>query len=308
MEFREIEYRLLLEYPVGSRLYGTHTETSDHDFSGVFIAPAEYYFGLHNVKEADFSIVDKETSGKNSKDAVDRKFYELRNFMRLAAACNPSILEHLFVPADQLILDTFYGNMLRKNYALFVHKGAYHRFLGYAYSQKKKMLVKLENKEQFEIIRTILLKANPKDTINHLKDDLKQFFKGEHIEVGDIKIPTGCLVKKALQVVEKRFANMTHRTKLVNEFGYDTKFASHLIRLTKEGIELLDTGKIVFPLVYADQILDIKKGKYELGQLLEIFDNLEVVIQKSFESTLLPKYADMKEIDKLCQTITRANL
>ena len=49
----------VLEYKVGSHLYGTNTPASDVDYSGVFVAPEEYYLGLDSVEEVDLSVVSK---------------------------------------------------------------------------------------------------------------------------------------------------------------------------------------------------------------------------------------------------------
>ena len=88
--------KIILETKVGSHLYGSNTEDSDVDFCGIFIPPKEYYLGFHSIKEIDLSVIDKLDTGKNSKDAVDRKLYELRHFCQLALQGNPNIIEVLF--------------------------------------------------------------------------------------------------------------------------------------------------------------------------------------------------------------------
>ena len=89
----------ILELKVGSHLYGTSTPESDIDFCGVFVAPKELYLGLQRVEEVDLSIISKKENGRNDKDAIDRKFYELRKYIKLAAENNPNIIEQLFVLA-----------------------------------------------------------------------------------------------------------------------------------------------------------------------------------------------------------------
>jgi len=299
MQFSEIENNIILEYPVGSHLYGTNTKDSDQDFSGIFIAPIDYYFGMKDVKEIDFSIASKHENGKNDKNAIDRKFYELKRFIKLAADNNPAIIEQLFVPLEILINSTFRGLAILNHKEIFLHKGLYQRFLGYAYSQKKKMIVKLDNHDKYEHVKKVLEEANPTDTLHHVKNILGKYFDKEHMAVGDIKIPLGVLNKKALSIINKRFSNMSHRKELIRKHGFDTKFGSHLIRLTLEGIELLETGNLVFPLKENKLIIDIKNGKYDLKVLLELFDELENRIKKAKDNSELPKKPDFDRINNL---------
>jgi len=303
MKFEDIQNNILLEYLVGSHLYGTNTPESDLDYSGVFVAPLDYYFGLKEVKEIDLSFKSKDENGKNNADAIDRRFYDIKRFVKLASDCNPTIIEQLFVDEKQLKINSPMGIKLLEHRHDFLHKGLYHRFLGYAYSQKKKMIVKLGNHKEFEFIKGILEKADPTDTLLHLKSDISKYFDKEHLRVGDIKIPLGVLNKKALSIVNKRFSNMSHRKELIRKHGYDLKFASHLIRLTLEGIELLETCDLIFPLKDKDLLLSIKKGDYNLNEILGMFDDLEENIKIALEKTDLPKYSDFKKLNNLTMEI-----
>jgi len=295
-----MEITPLLEYPIGSFLYGTNTENSDKDYAGVFVAEIDYYFGLKNIKEADMSIKSKDAYNKNTSEAIDKKFYELKRFINLAKDNNPTIIEQLFIPRDKLIYHNTNGLKLLEHKKDFLHKGLYYRFLGYAYSQKKKMIIKLDNYKDYEYVRDVIQNADPRDTLFHIRDKIKKFiFKDEHIKVGDIKIPMGILNKKALDILNKRFKNLSNRTILIKKYGYDTKFASHLIRLVLEGIELLKTKNLIFPLQQANYIKDIKKGKYGLDDVLNDFDKLEKQIKNVCENSDLPKYPDFNKLNKL---------
>ena len=112
------------------------------------------------------------------------------------------------------------------------------------------------------------------------------------------------MVKKVLAALTERLGKITNRHELVLKYGYDTKFASHLIRLLSEGGTLLQTGRIEFPLHDADFLLDIKKGKYELPKLLEIADEYEKKMADLKETSKLPDGPDMKAIDLLVMNIT----
>lgn len=70
----------------GSRAYGLATEASDTDLSGVFV-PAP--LALHGFREAPDQV----------EPSAERVLYEIRKFFRLAAACNPTVIEILFTDA-----------------------------------------------------------------------------------------------------------------------------------------------------------------------------------------------------------------
>jgi hypothetical protein len=59
---------------------------------------------------------------------------------------NPNMIDSLFVPLNCIIHSTKIGNRVRANRQIFLHKGAYHRFRGYAASQLHKMRTKSPDK------------------------------------------------------------------------------------------------------------------------------------------------------------------
>lgn len=79
----------------------------------------------------------------------------------------------------------------------------------------------------------------------------------------------------------------TNRPELIEEYGFDTKFAYHMLRLGIQGIELLETGKITLPMpenVRTD-LINVRTGGYTKDQVLswarELEDRLEGLIQTS---------------------------
>ena len=78
----------------------------------------------------------------------------------------------------------------------------------------------------------------------------------------------------------------------------DLKFASNLIQLAMEGIEILETGKIEFPLKYRGDILDIKNGKYSAEEIIEWSDSLLFDAEEALGKTDLPKKPRAKLIEE----------
>lgn len=115
----------------GSHAYGTNTLTSDEDFKGVAIPPLKYFYGYaERFEQAEFH---------HQKDGMDCVVYDLRKFMKLAADCNPSIIEVLFTDPSAHVLVTPLGEHLLEYRDLFVSKKAKHTFTGYAVSQLKRI-------------------------------------------------------------------------------------------------------------------------------------------------------------------------
>lgn len=108
----------------GSHAYGTNTPESDMDKKGVFIAPQSYYLGfLDRVEQIE------------EKDPDDLVIYELRKFFRLAADCNPNIIEVLHTDEADILEITKLGRELRSIGSLFLSQKAKFTFSGYAHSQ-----------------------------------------------------------------------------------------------------------------------------------------------------------------------------
>lgn len=81
------------------------------------------------------------------------------------------------------------------------------------------------------------------------------------------------------------------RKALIEKYGYDTKFAGHMIRLGWQGIEYLSTGNINVPMKESrrDVVLAVRNGEFKLDDVLNYADALEVELEHSLETTTLPE-------------------
>ena len=119
----------------GSHAYGTALPTSDLDVKGIAIAPREYYLGF-----------EKSFEQAESKDP-DLVIYDVRKFFRLAADCNPNIIELLFTDESDWLIGRGQwvlggvGPWLRifEKRHLFLSQRARHTFSGYAFAQLKRI-------------------------------------------------------------------------------------------------------------------------------------------------------------------------
>lgn len=118
--------RKLFEVVAGSQAYGTNTPESDTDIRGVFMTEKDSHLSLKSAPE---QVSDKTN---------DITFFELKRYFKLAADCNPNIIELLWTPEDCMVYEHHAAQILFSERNLFISKKAYHTFSGYAYSQIKR--------------------------------------------------------------------------------------------------------------------------------------------------------------------------
>jgi predicted nucleotidyltransferase len=291
----------ILEIKVGSHLYGTNTPTSDIDYSGIFLPNKALVFGFKGVEEVNLSVMDKNEAGKNTQNAIDRKLYELRKFVKLAMENNPNIIEQLFVNEPNIVYINDAGRALLAQKHRFPHQGLVKKFKGYAFSQKHKMVIRTDKFHELDNAFNYL-KAYPdqKTLLVEFKEKYLPFmtFNQDYCVIGDLNLQKGIFVKKAVSMIEERLSKVGNRKTLITKYGFDTKFASNLIRLLLEGKELVSTGDIVFPLAYKQTILDIKQGLWTIKEVLDYAEQLEAETDVAVEKSDLPSKARFDEIEQ----------
>ncbi|HEW97166.1 MAG: hypothetical protein DRR16_25130 [Candidatus Parabeggiatoa sp. nov. 3] len=291
----------ILEIKVGSHLYGTNTPTSDIDYSGIFLPSKALVFGFQRVEEVNLSIMDKDEAGKNTQNAVDRKLYELRKFVKLALENNPNLIEQLFVNEPNIVYINDAGRALLAQKHLFPHQGLVKKFKGYAFSQKHKMVIRTDKFHELEnAFNYLKAYADQKTLLIELKEKYLPFmkFNQDYCVIGDLNLQKGIFVKKAVSMIEERLSKVGNRKTLITKYGFDTKFASNLIRLILEGKELVSTGEIVFPLAYKQTILDIKQGLWTIKEVLDYAEQLEAETDVAVEKSDLPSKPRFDEIEQ----------
>lgn len=92
----------------------------------------------------------------------------------------------------------------------------------------------------------------------------------------------------------------TNRPELIEQFGYDTKFAAHAIRLGLQGIELAETGKFTLPITQPDlgQLREIREGKSSAKDVLAWAEDLVIDLEIAFAKSWLPNDPDMTWVNE----------
>jgi len=324
----------------GSHLYGTSTPESDYDYEGVFIEPPEYVLGTKSCTEVSFNTGDDKS--RNSSEDYDCRLYSLRKYLQLAQQNNPNKIEWFFIPLSNFIyVDFTTWSQIASRKDIFLSKKVEHSFSGYATSQKNKLISKrrryLDLKSFKEILEEALAsgktrvgdldileeyehKKYHKDTdtlgitvnkrIKHKYEYIKYKKTQEGsdcIQVDQREYNFGMYLIKIFNYVDRELKGYGGRLEYIKEFGFDLKFAAHLFRLFYEGLDLANTGKLQFPLPQnqIDYMLEVKKGKYTIDEMLTKADIMEKDLVEAFKENKanLPHSPNHSEIDKLQQQI-----
>lgn len=235
------------EVVMGSVAYGVNSDDSDFDVYGFAIPPKEDAFPHLRGLVPGFDqcqprfqtyqkhhIQDAQANGGKGRE-YDVTIYAMAKYFRLLSDNNPNIIDSLFVPSNCVLHSTPVGDMVRDRRALFLHKGCWPKFKGYAYSQIKKI---------------------------------------------QTKAPLG------------------KRKELVDKFGYDVKFAYHVVRLLNE-VEQIMLEHDLDLLRNAEQLKAIRRGEWTMAQLESYFVQKERELESLYLNCTLPAKADEDAIRQL---------
>jgi predicted nucleotidyltransferase len=96
-----------------------------------------------------------------------------------------------------------------------------------------------------------------------------------------------------------------HRKESEEKFGYDTKYAMHVIRLYGEAKELMETGNITLPRPNAAELIAIREGKYKLSDIRTMGRDLEADALAASDRSPLPAGVDREKISSVIAEVYR---
>jgi len=238
-----VQYEVIM----GSIAYGVSDDDSDMDIYGFAIPPRDMVFPhlsgyIHGFDEElkpftqfqQHKILDKSANAGKGRE-YDLTIYSIIKYFRLLTDCNPNIIDTLFVPRRCVVYSTSLGELLRENRHLFLNKGCWPTFKGYAYTQIHKMKTKQ---------------------------------------------PEG----KRVQLVEK--------------YGYDVKFAYHVVRLLNEIEQIMAEGTLALD-QNSEQLKAIRRGEWTQQQVETYFHEKEKSLETLYTNSKLPIKADFRSIKAL---------
>jgi hypothetical protein len=229
---------MMYETIMGSVAFGVSTDISDFDTLGFCIPPKDIIFphlagyieGFGRQKQRfccyqkHHVFVADELGGKGR--VYDLNIYNIVHYFHLCLENNPNMVASLFTPQECVLHSTKVANMVRDKRRAFLHKGAWHRFKGYAYNQLHKM-------------RTKSPEPNSK------------------------------------------------RAKIVEKYGYDVKFAYHVIRLLDEVEQILEFGDLDIRRNKA-QLKAIRRGDVSEEDIYKWAADKEKHLERLYEESRIP--------------------
>ncbi len=234
---------VVYETVMGSTAYGVATNDSDYDTVGVCIPPKEIVFPhLAGVIEGfgrqrqNFICYQKHHLRMDNRE-YDINTYNIVAYFNLCLENNPNIIDTLFTSQECVLHSTKVGNMIRDKRHIFLHKGCWHRFKGYAYNQLHKMKTKAP-------------------------------------EEG------------------------SKRAEVIAKFGYDVKYAYHLVRLLDEVEQLLTTGDLDLRR-NSPQLKAIRRGEVTEEDIVAWAAAKEHALERAYETSDLPYGPNEKAIKNL---------
>lgn len=95
------------------------------------------------------------------------------------------------------------------------------------------------------------------------------------------------------------------RRETILELGYNGKSAMNIIRLLDQAIELLTTASLTYPLKNAQDLLAIKKGKLSYLEIMDLYQEKLVELDKAKELSILPEESRWEDANHLMVNIIK---
>lgn len=305
--------RLLVLSEVGSRSHGTYVPSTDpdaiddRDYMGVIVPPASFVLGTRDWEGLNFQV-----------EELDVVFYSFQKFARLLLKANPNVLGMLWMKEDFEVESDPIWRQFKYHRRLFAAKTVYPAFQGYAYAQLKKMTafdadINNEWDRAVAIVRAAgwdLDAVKVKESSHPIPD--RYGVRAALYEQGDLHAYSRKdkdldeVINAAKVSVQKIHARHFQgymgekRKRLVQRHGYDTKNASHLIRLMRMCNEFLVSGELtVYRETDAELLRAIKTGGWSLDQVKAHAEELFAVAHDAVATSTLPDTPDRTAIDRI---------
>lgn len=331
---------IIFEAISGSRAYGLATTTSDTDIRGVFILPKDQFYGLNYIGQINDDTNDivyyelrkfTELLLKNNPNILELLnmpedcilyehdvFKQFKKELFLSKLCKDSIANYAYSQIKK-------ARGLNKKIVNPVDKKR-KTILDFCYVRTNK-----DAKEFYSFVKNNNLDLNHfgLSKIPHLKDCYNLFYneqlyyKGIAIEdANDVCLssipkaehPIGMLYfnKDGYSTYCKRYKdywdwvnkrnNARYENNIAHGKNYDTKNMMHTFRLLFMAKDIAK-GKLVVRRNNREQLLNIKKGKFEYDDLVKKAEELKNELDKLYKESSLQDKPNIKKVNTLLVTI-----
>jgi uncharacterized protein len=100
----------------------------------------------------------------------------------------------------------------------------------------------------------------------------------------------GYMQRQRDRMTGERGQMRVNRPELIDQYGFDTKYAGHVLRLGYQGIEFLQSGQLTLPMRDPERtrVLDVRQGRVAFEDVLAEADDLQRCLEDILKSSLLP--------------------
>lgn len=284
----------------GSRAYGLATDASDTDLRGVFVPSPIAFTGF--VAAPDQREPDRE-----------HVLYEIRKFFRLAAVCNPTVIEVLFTDAGDHVAVTPEGRQLLGQRRAFLSRLAGDSFGKYGLAQLHRIRThrrwllsppdRKPERRDFGLPERSTIPRNEQGAVEAMIRDgrlAEAELPSSFLELLDRERRYRGMLREWQQYQEWTRSRNPVRAELERQYGYDTKHAMHLIRLLRMAVEIISTGEVLVRRPDASELLDVRRGALTFDALLEQAEALGSRLKAVTDSSPLPSRPDEARLNRLC--------
>lgn len=302
----------------GSHLYGTSTPASDMDYKGVHIPS-----GRALILQRAENVVDrtnKVSEGiKNAAEDTDDQSFSLQKFFGMLAVGDTVATEILFAPPSATVYEDEEWAAIREIGHSLLNRQC-RGFVGYCRRQAAKYGIKGSRmaacKDIVELLTAAIDAHGTTAKVAVMANDLARFCAAHefsqieiitsqagtdvpHLDVVDRKVPFTANLKMAYDIYAKVYENYGARSRAaMNNEGIDWKAVSHAVRVARQAIELLSTGRIKFPRPDAEELLAIKQGLVPYNVVSAQLEALVERVEEVAPTSRLPEKSDHRLIDE----------
>lgn len=99
--------------------------------------------------------------------------------------------------------------------------------------------------------------------------------------------------------------NRTNRPELIEQYGFDTKFAGHAVRLGYQGVEFLTTGRMTLPMPedIRSWIVALRTGGHTQADALERIEDYRAQIETLMKAPDMPRHADKDALSDVMEWV-----
>lgn len=115
----------------------------------------------------------------------------------------------------------------------------------------------------------------------------------------------GYLRQQRQRMLDGTVAKRVNRPELVERYGFDTKFASHMVRLGLQGVELLETGRVTLPVPepWRSWIINLRQGRHTQQEALDVAEDLEQHLLRLVDTSDLPERPNAARADQWLMSV-----